>query len=83
MIRRSAAHHALTQEGGPRLRDYLNVIIRQRWLILLIFVTTVIGAICVFFLATPPYEATATLPDPPGRPGVAGVPEQYCRWYLH
>ena len=61
MIRRSAAHHALTQEDGPRLRDYLNVIIRQRWLILLIFVTTVAGAICVFFLVTPTYEATATL----------------------
>ena len=61
MIRRSAAHHTLTQEDGPRLRDYLNVIIRQRWLILLIFVTTVTGALCVFFLLTPVYEATATL----------------------
>ena len=61
MIRRSAARHALTQEDGPRLRDYLNVIIRQRWFILLIFVTTVAGAICVFFLVTPTYEATATL----------------------
>jgi tyrosine-protein kinase Etk/Wzc len=61
MIRRDTTHRTLAQEDGPRLRDYINVIIRQRWLILLIFVTITIAALCIFFLLTPLYEATATL----------------------
>jgi succinoglycan biosynthesis transport protein ExoP len=43
------------------IRDYLAVLIRRKWIILVTTVTTVIVAILVSYMMTPVYAATATV----------------------
>src|SRR5262245_56568489 len=55
---RSATIH---YDNAPHLRDYINVMLRRRRLVLCIIALTVLGGLCVTIFTIPVYQAVATL----------------------
>ena len=51
-------------DDGPRLRDWLNIVLRRRWLIALVLSGTVAVVYCFTLFMVPIYEATATIHIP-------------------
>src|SRR5262245_20994464 len=48
-------------DDGPHLRDWLNIVLRRRWLIALVLGGTVAVVFCFTVLMVPIDEATATI----------------------
>jgi capsular exopolysaccharide synthesis family protein len=45
----------------PHLREYINIMLRRRWFIVFMLLTTVMLVLCVTLRQVPTYKATATL----------------------
>jgi succinoglycan biosynthesis transport protein ExoP len=63
------------EKDEVELRDYLNILVKHRRLLVLVFITVVIiGAYCTF-TATPLYQSSSILQIEPQNPSVTGVGE--------
>src|SRR5215510_12529910 len=59
----------------PHLREYVNLLLRRRWLICLMLLATVVLVLCVTLMMVPIYKATTTLriQSQEGQANVQGV----------
>jgi len=48
-------------EEGPHLRDYLNVVLRRKWIVILFFLSVVVTVTLSSYLTKPVYKSTAVI----------------------
>jgi len=53
--------HVKNEEKDAHLRDYLDVILRKKWTVIVFLITVVITGTLATFLMTPLYRATTTI----------------------
>jgi capsular exopolysaccharide synthesis family protein len=68
---------AYTAEENPRLIDYLNVIVRRKWVFLLFFVSVVVSVALTSFMATSLYKASVTIRIDRENPNVLSFKDVY------
>jgi capsular exopolysaccharide synthesis family protein len=65
------------KEAGYEVREYLRVIRKRIWLLIVIFVPTVTGVAIASYKMTPVYQATAFLQIEKKQPNIVGIQDVY------